>query len=80
MDWDDGSTVVHDWVNLPQGATIVSLWDCLHDTRLVSSPLVLISWKDQCRCFVKLNIYAHSIYCPKECNSFLSWKVSNLRE
>ena len=36
MDWDDGSTVVHDWVNLPQGATIVSLWDCLHDARLVS--------------------------------------------
>jgi hypothetical protein len=36
MAWDDGSTVIHDWVNLPQGAVIVSLWDCLHDARLVS--------------------------------------------
>ena len=36
MDWDDGSTVTHDWVNLPKGAAIVSLWDCLHDARLVS--------------------------------------------
>jgi hypothetical protein len=36
MEWDDGSTVIHDWVNLPQDAAIVSLWDCLHDARLVS--------------------------------------------
>ncbi len=35
-DWGDGSAVIHDWVNLPQGAAIVSLWDCLHDGRLVS--------------------------------------------
>jgi hypothetical protein len=36
MAWDDSSKVIHDWVNLPQGAAIVSLWDCLHDARLVS--------------------------------------------
>jgi hypothetical protein len=36
MAWDDGSRVIHDWVNLPQGAAIVSLWDCLHDARLVA--------------------------------------------
>jgi hypothetical protein len=36
MAWDNGSTVIHDWVNLPQGAVIVSLWDCLHDARLFS--------------------------------------------
>ena len=33
---DDSSTVTHDWTNLPESTTVVSLWDCLHDARLVS--------------------------------------------
>jgi hypothetical protein len=36
MGSDDDSTVIHDWVNLPDGTTAVSLWDCLHDARLIS--------------------------------------------
>jgi len=44
---------VFDWVNLPQGANLVSLWACLHDAQIVSIRSNLLDRTAVLRCEIE---------------------------
>lgn len=59
--WADSETHIADWLNLPKIARAVSLWDCLHDAKIVSVRSNLLERTMRFVCEIALPLESHVV-------------------